>query len=275
MTSILQRVQPLYCGACGMPPEYCEFGPDFETHCNPWLKKHHPVLWAERKKQQTAAADDEATAEEAKKNATSKERPTAPWTVEQRLLAFYEKYEPGKVDNVPGLLVKYAGKEENLFAALAKKYGPEPEDPFYCDDDDDDSDDDDDDDSDSDDQGISDNVRNLELSKKKKKARGVGAKVAAKVDTRVVIQKITRNKKKATTVVIGMETIEGIKLKEVSKIFSKRFAGSSSVKDGPKGKEVIIQGDHMDAVAEMMVTQFKVAGDSVYLDIDGEFVPYQ
>ena len=75
--------------------------------------------------------------------------------------------------------------------------------------------------------------------------------------------------------VIGMETIEGIKLKEVSKIFSKRFAGSSSVKDGPKGKEVIIQGDHMDAVAEMMVTQFKVAGDSVYLDIDGEFVPYQ
>jgi density-regulated protein DRP1 len=259
-----------------MPPEYCEFGPDFETHCNPWLKKHHPLLWAERKKQQTAA-DDATAAEEAERKGSSKERPTAPWTIEQRLLAFYEKYEPGKLDNVPGLLVKYSGKEENLFAALVKKYGPEPEDPFYCDDDDDDDDSHDDDSnaSDDDDQGISDNIRNLELAKKKKKARGVGAKVTAKVDTRVVIQKITRNKKKATTVVIGMETIEGIKLKEVSKIFSKRFAGSSSVKDGPKGKEVIIQGDHMDAVAEMMVTQFKVAGDSVYLDIDGEFVPYQ
>jgi len=22
----------LYCDACGMPPEYCSYGPDFETH---------------------------------------------------------------------------------------------------------------------------------------------------------------------------------------------------------------------------------------------------
>jgi density-regulated protein len=245
-------------------------GPDYETHCNPWLKKHHPILWAEecqKKLKQAADAADDDDAAEAMKQASCKTAAAAPWTMEQRLLAFYETYEPGKVD---------AGKEENLFVALVKKYGPEPEDPFYIDNDDDDEDDDDDSDSDKDDAGIAKNIRNLELEKKKKKkARGVGAKVTAKVDTRVVIQKITRNKKKATTVVIGMETIEGIKLKDVSKIFSKRFAGSSSVKDGPKGKEVIIQGDHMDAVAEMMVSQFKVAGHSVYLDIDGEFVPYQ
>ena len=44
--------------------------------------------------------------------------------------------------------------------------------------------------------------------------------------------------------------------------------------ESTKGKEIIIQGDHMDDVAEMVVSQFKVPGDSVYLDIDGEFVPY-
>ncbi|KAL7426731.1 hypothetical protein ACHAXH_000716 [Discostella pseudostelligera] len=35
----------LYCDACGMPPEYCSYGPDFETHCLPWLKAKHPQLY--------------------------------------------------------------------------------------------------------------------------------------------------------------------------------------------------------------------------------------
>ena len=243
-----------------MPPEYCEFGPDFETHCLPWLKKHHPAVWAARK---VAAPKISADATDDLKE----DRPSEPWTIQQRLMAFYEKYEPGKVDNVPGLLEKYAGKEENLFVALVKKYGPEPDDPFYADSDSDDEEDDDDE--------MTEKIENLAVTNKKKKARGVGAKVAAKVDTRVVIQKITRNRKKATTLVSGMETIQGINLKDVSKIFAKRFAGSSSVKNGVKGKEIIIQGDHMDAVAEMMLTQFGVAGDAIYLDIDGKFVPYQ
>jgi len=72
----------------------------------------------------------------------------------------------------------------------------------------------------------------------------------------------------------GMETVEGAKLKDVSKAFSKRFAGSSSVKDGPKGKEIIIQGDHMEDVAEMVVKTFNVPGSAVFLDFDGDIVPY-
>jgi len=67
-----------------------------------------------------------------------------------------------------------------------------------------------------------------------------------------------------------METVPGIKLKEVSKACSKKFAGSSSVKD----KEIIIQGDHVEDVAEMLISKFKVPADSVYLDMDGEFVPF-
>ena len=41
------------------------------------------------------------------------------------------------------------------------------------------------------------------------------------------------------TIIVGMDTIPDLKLKDVSKAFSKRFAGSSSVKDtAGGGKEV-------------------------------------
>jgi density-regulated protein DRP1 len=112
--------------------------------------------------------------------------------------------------------------------------------------------------------------------KDKKKRRGAAAKKANAVDTRVIIHKILRNKKKAVTSIVGMETVPDIKLKDVSKACSKRFAGSSSVKDLPSGKkEIIIQGDHMDDVATMLVNKFKVPADSVFLDVDGEFIAYQ
>mmetsp|Transcript_43104 Transcript_43104/g.48925 ORF Transcript_43104/g.48925 Transcript_43104/m.48925 type:complete len:256 (-) Transcript_43104:122-889(-) len=249
----LERVIPMYCGACGMPPEYCEYSPDYETHCTPWLQKNHPNLLQQH--QRNGNEDDVV-------------RPENPWTTEERLVAFYEKYDPSKVDKAASLLEKYVGKEENLFTALGKKYGEEPNDPYY---DNYNSDDDEDED---DDEVVPNNNDDKKSSKKKR--RGAGAKKAAKVDTRIVIQKITRNRKKATTVVIGMDTVPGIKLKDVSKVFSKRFAGSSSVKDNAKGdKEIIVQGDHMDAIAEMIVTKFGVAGESVYLDIEGEFVPFK
>mmetsp|Transcript_9788 Transcript_9788/g.13798 ORF Transcript_9788/g.13798 Transcript_9788/m.13798 type:complete len:256 (-) Transcript_9788:61-828(-) len=251
--TLLERREVLYCTKCGMPPEYCEYGPDFESHCIPWLQKHHPAVYAKLFKDRKSKNDDEEGVE----------RPSEPWTIEQRLTAFYEQYVPEKIDSVPALLEKYEGKEDKLFVALVKKYGPEPEDPYYAGS----SDDDDDDDS----VGVSD----LAISSgDKKKRRGVGAKKTAKVDTRVIIQKISRNKRKAVTIVVGMDTVPDIKLKDVSKAFSKRFAGSSSVKDGAKGKEIIIQGDHMDDVAVMIIDKFKVPSDSVYLDMDGEFIPF-
>jgi density-regulated protein len=54
-----------------------------------------------------------------------------------RLIAFYQKYNPEKVAEVPTVLSKYRGKEAALFNALVKKYGPEPDD---SDDEDDDED---------------------------------------------------------------------------------------------------------------------------------------
>jgi len=72
-----------------------------------------------------------------------------------------------------------------------------------------------------------------------------------------------------------MDTVEGVKLKDVSKAFSKRFAGSSSVKDGPKGKEIIIQGDHMDDVAALIADKYSVNAEQIFFDVDGEFVAFR
>ncbi|CAN0882014.1 Translation machinery-associated protein 22 [Linum grandiflorum] len=39
-----QPVTVLYCGVCSLPPEYCEFGSDFEK-CKPWLVKNAPDVY--------------------------------------------------------------------------------------------------------------------------------------------------------------------------------------------------------------------------------------
>ena len=37
---------------------------------------------------------------------------------------------------------------------------------------------------------------------------------------------------------------------------------------------IVCIGDHLEEVAEMIVTKFGVSGDAVFLDLDGEFVSY-
>jgi len=39
-----QPISVIYCGICGMPAEYCEWGPNFEL-CKPWLLQHCPELY--------------------------------------------------------------------------------------------------------------------------------------------------------------------------------------------------------------------------------------
>ena len=63
----------------------------------------------------------------------------------ERLTNFYKAYEPSKVSQVDSFLDKYVGKEEALFRALVKKYGPEPEPSDGGDEEEDDDDDEDDD----------------------------------------------------------------------------------------------------------------------------------
>ncbi len=276
----------LYCDACGMPPEYCSYGPDFETHCLPWLKAKHPQIY-EKLHHNHHRDDNDRDISAAGASAASSSKPSKPWTTRERLAAFYTKYMPEKLEGIDEILVKYEGKEDKLFLALVKKYGPEPMDPFFADDSDDDGEDDessdgDDDDDDNDDDNLNSVMDGLDMndggkkssskssSSSNNKRRGAAAKKVNKVETRIIIQKISRNRKKAVTHVVGMETIPGMKLKEASKAFSKRFAGSSSVKEN----EIIIQGDHSVDVADMIISKFGVSENAVYFDLDGEFVPY-
>lgn len=262
MTDSITIVIPqsvVYCDACGMPPEYCSYGPDFETHCVPWLKANAPKLAAQIYGNRKTPSAAEATA--GGSDESTGLAPLGPWTARERLGAFYALYMPEKLDGIDAILDKYEGKEDKLFVALVRKYGPEPEDPFLaaagsdCDDD-----------------AIAERLEGMDVAgaKGKKKRRGAAAKKVNKVETRVIVQKILRNRKKAVTHVIGMDTIPGIKLKDASKAFSKRFAGSSSVKE----KEIIIQGDHLEDVAEMIVKKFGVNANAIFLDLDGGFVPF-
>eukprot|EP00522_Entomoneis_paludosa_P013765 CAMPEP_0172443180 /NCGR_PEP_ID=MMETSP1065-20121228/3486_1 /TAXON_ID=265537 /ORGANISM="Amphiprora paludosa, Strain CCMP125" /LENGTH=272 /DNA_ID=CAMNT_0013193321 /DNA_START=156 /DNA_END=974 /DNA_ORIENTATION=+ len=262
-SNILPKRTVFYCGACGMPLEYCEYGPDFETHCNPWLKKHDLELYKELRGNAAAAASKDAAPEKPP-------RPENPWTYEERLTEFYKKYVPEKLDNVPALLEKYAGKEEKLFQALVQKYGEEPEDPY-------DAYDSEEEDEDGDDVEEEDNDgKPAPSASERRKRRGAAAKHDdGGVATRVIVQKIAQKKRRQLTVITGMETVPGLKLKDASKAFSKKFAGSSSVKKTAQGAdEIIIQGDHVYDVAEMIVDKFNVPDSAVFIDIgDGEIVP--
>jgi len=49
----------LYCGVCGLPPEYCEFGPSFEK-CKPWLIENVPDLYPNLNKEEEGEEEKEA-----------------------------------------------------------------------------------------------------------------------------------------------------------------------------------------------------------------------
>ena len=262
---LLPRHTVVYCGKCGMPPEYCEYGPDFETHCDPWLRKNHPDLW------------DRLMTKRGRKDASKKPipekvkppKPDQPWTIAERLMEFYKQYVPEKVESVPSLLEKYSGKEEKLFQALVQKYGPEPHDPYFTDSDDDDDEDEDDDGDEEDDDEDGEDVAATTTTKPKKR-RGAAANKSVEGGVfkgRVLVQKQAQRKKRSLTVVTGLEAALAItskyKVKDVTKAFAKKFAGSSS----EKSNSIIVQGDHVLELAEMLVDTFQVPEDSVYVDL--------
>ncbi|XP_039066247.1 translation machinery-associated protein 22-like isoform X2 [Hibiscus syriacus] len=54
-----EKPQPVvvqYCQVCGLPPEYCEFGPEFEK-CKPWLIQNAPDLYPDLLKANANEAD--------------------------------------------------------------------------------------------------------------------------------------------------------------------------------------------------------------------------
>jgi hypothetical protein len=94
-------------------------------------KPKHRWLFAKRQERDdpryiSTAAKAPEEPEPKKSNST-----TATGSVERRLLAFYTEYRPEKLIEVEDILKMYSGREEELFTALVKKYGPEPVGPNY------------------------------------------------------------------------------------------------------------------------------------------------
>jgi hypothetical protein len=115
---LLERREVIYCGACGMPPEYCEYGPDFESHCNPWLLKRHPDLHASLKALRAANEKAPQKEEGESQGDATKSAPTRPWTTEERLTAFYTKYVPEKVSSATNMQVEVKHSKVSRLCSL-------------------------------------------------------------------------------------------------------------------------------------------------------------
>lgn len=100
----------------------------------------------------------------------------------------------------------------------------------------------------------------LVLEKTKKKGGGAAApKKAAVLDTKVVITRVQRQKKKYVTVVGGLETVPDLKIKDASRVFGKKFSSGCSVNESQTGaKEVVIQGDVLFDLPNILISEFKV-----------------
>eukprot|EP00898_Chlorokybus_atmophyticus_P008794 jgi/Chlat1/8916/Chrsp92S08215 len=185
----------LYCGVCGLPPEFCEFGPDFEK-CKPWLRKHVPELYPELSTSGGGGGGDGAS-------------------------------NDGGVARDGGALPA-TSLEENLRALSVADGKP----------------------SSSGKDADSDVIRLP------------GGKVKKKEAPEVVIEIVTRNKRKHVTVVKGLDGF-GVKLSDAAKKFGKKFAcGASVVKDATGKDQIDVQGDYLVDITEFIVETWKSVPDS-------------
>lgn len=101
-----------------------------------------------------------------------------------------------------------------------------------------------------------------------------GGKIKKKEKQEVIIEKVTRNKRKCITTVKGLELF-GVKLSDASKKLGKKFATGASVVKGPTEKEQIdVQGDiSYDIVEFITETWSDVPETAIYFIEDGKKVP--
>ena len=98
------------------------------------------------------------------------------------------------------------------------------------------------------------------VKKEKKKGGGAAApKKSAVMETKVVITRVQRQKRKYVTVVGGLDTVPDLKIKDASRAFGKKFSSGCSVNESQTGaKEVVIQGDVLFDLPAILMSEFKV-----------------
>lgn len=98
---------------------------------------------------------------------------------------------------------------------------------------------------------------------------------AKKGDGKIIIESMER-RRKALTTIKGLESFEGIKLKDAAKLLGKKFASGCSVKAGNGGEEIIeIQGDFSYELPGVLMEFFpSINKSSIYtVDEDGKKQP--
>jgi len=87
--------------------------------------------------------------------------------------------------------------------------------------------------------------------------------------TKIVIARIQRQKKKFITSVVGLDTIPEVKIKDVAKLFGKKFSSGASVGETAAGlKEVTVQGDVSFDVPPLLVSEYQVDPRSIFFADD-------
>ncbi|PON46780.1 Density-regulated protein DRP [Parasponia andersonii] len=111
-------------------------------------------------------------------------------------------------------------------------------------------------------------------SKPEEVKRLPGGKIKKKEKLEVVIEKVTRNKRKCITTVKGLELF-GVKLSDASKKLGKKFATGASVVKGLTEKEQIdVQGDIAYDIVEFITDTWPdVPETAIFFIEDGRKVP--
>jgi density-regulated protein DRP1 len=95
--------------------------------------------------------------------------------------------------------------------------------------------------------------------KKAAKKANPGPKKKAAIESRVIISRVQRQKRKFITVIVGLDTVPDLKLKDAVKLFGKKFSSGSSLSESATGaKEIVIQGDVGFELAPLIISEFKV-----------------
>ncbi|KAK0417332.1 hypothetical protein QR680_012948 [Steinernema hermaphroditum] len=106
-----------------------------------------------------------------------------------------------------------------------------------------------------------------EEEKKHQKRGGKGSKPekekSSKVEKKVTVQRAPRGKNKSVTVIKGLGTFD-VNLKEAAKIFSKKFACSSSVTGAD---EIVVQGDVKDDLFDLIPEKWPEVDEDLIEDL--------
>lgn len=105
------------------------------------------------------------------------------------------------------------------------------------------------------------------VKKKKKissKRAAQGGPAKASGEQRVVVTLSKRNKRKFVTNVSGLDTFPDVRMKDAAKALGRRFATGSSVSTNASGgKEIIIQGDVLIDIEDVLTNNFSIPGEKI------------